>query len=96
MTSGSVTHNPQQQRFELQLEEGLALLAYELSGHDLVLAHTEVPPARREQGIGAQLVEAALLHAKTRNVKVIPVCPFVRSYLRDHPEYNEITRAESA
>ena len=96
MTSSSVTHNEQQHRFELQLPEGLALLEYEFSGEDLALVHTEVPPARQGQGIGAQLVEAALAHAKTRNRKVIPVCPFVLSYLREHPEYDEITKSQSA
>jgi predicted GNAT family acetyltransferase len=92
----SVTHNEPQHRFELQLAEGLALLEYELSGRDLVLFHTEVPPSRQGQGIGTQLIEAALLHAKTRNLRVNPVCPFVLSYLREHPEYDEITKSESA
>jgi len=96
MTAAAVTHNEQQHRFELQLAEGLALLEYELRENDLVLFHTEVPPARQGQGIGSQLVKAALLHAKKRSVRVIPVCPFVLSYLRDHPEYDEITKSESA
>lgn len=95
MTPSSVTHNEPQHRFELQLEEGLALLEYELRGNDLAFVHTEVPPARQGQGIGTQLVEVALLHAKTRNARVIPACPFVRSYLREHPEFDEITKSES-
>ena len=96
MTSLPVVYNEQQHRFEVQLDEGLALLEYELKGDELALVHTEVPPTRQGQGIGTQLIEAALLYAKTRNAKVIPECPFVRSYLREHPEYDEITKSESA
>ncbi len=96
MTPDSVTHNEPQKRFEVQLPEGKAVLEYERRGHDLALVHTEVPRARQGEGIGAQLVETALLHAKKCKIKVIPVCPFVRSYLSEHPEYDEITKLESA
>jgi len=96
MTSSPVTHDQQQHRFELQLDEGLALLEYKLRRDELALVHTEVPPSRRGQGIGAQLVEAALRYAKSRNLKVIPDCPFVRSYLADHRGYDKITKRESA
>jgi len=94
--ASSVTHNEPQHRFELQLDERLDLLEYELSSKDLALVHTEVPAARQGQGIGAQLVEAALLYAEKRRLKVVPDCPFVRSCLAEHPEYDEITKSESA
>lgn len=96
MNPSEVTHNDWDQRFELQLEEGLAFLEYERSGNSLVLVHTEVPPARQGQGIGGQLVEAALLHARRTRARVIPVCPFVVAYIREHPEHQEIARNESA
>ncbi|MCA9910763.1 MAG: N-acetyltransferase, partial [Gammaproteobacteria bacterium] len=50
----------------------------------------EVPPAYEGQGIAARLAHAALEYAKEQGLKVNPVCPYVKAYLRKHPEYQSI------
>jgi predicted GNAT family acetyltransferase len=50
------------------------------------LVHTEVPPALRGRHLGDTLVKAAFDHARAERLRVVAVCPFVRAYLRKHPE----------
>ncbi|HZJ10393.1 MAG TPA: GNAT family N-acetyltransferase [Trueperaceae bacterium] len=49
------------------------------------LVHTEVPASFRGQGIGSALVRGALKHVRDLGANVKPVCPFVVTYLREHP-----------
>lgn len=72
------------QRFEVELDGEVATLAYERAGHRLVLIHTEVPPNLQGHGIGHLLVRAALDEAAREGELIVPLCPFVVSYLRRH------------
>ena len=56
----------------------------------VALVHTEVSPSLEGQGLGAQLVAGALDDIRMRGLHVIAICPFVRSYIRHHPEYNDL------
>jgi len=51
------------------------------------LLHTEVPPEHEGQGYGGALAKAALDYARAEKLRVIPTCPFVRAYVKRHPEY---------
>lgn len=85
----TVSHDAVHHRFEVRADEGVACLAYDLSDGRLVLVHTEVPPSLGGRGIGGQLVQAAVAFAKQEQLKVVPICPFARTYLRRHPEIAE-------
>jgi hypothetical protein len=52
----------------------------------LVLVHTGVPEALGGQGIGAELVRAALHRAERDGLTLVPVCPYAREWLEKHPE----------
>lgn len=82
----NVSHDAVHHRFEVHAADGVAHLAYDLSDGRFVLLHTEVPPSLGGRGIGGQLVEAAVAFAQREQLKVVPTCPFARSYLRRHPE----------
>jgi len=85
-----VVHNPAELRFEIQVGEDLAELLYQRDGDAIVFHHTFVPPALEGQGIGSQLAQAGLEYAKTNSLRVIPLCSFVESYIRRHPEYQSL------
>ena len=68
-------------------------LVYHARGTSLYLDHTEVPSALEGRGIGGQLAKAALEYARKNGMEVVPVCPFLLSYLRRHPEYRELVAA---
>ncbi|MCA9905137.1 MAG: N-acetyltransferase [Anaerolineae bacterium] len=85
-----VINNTEAQRFEIHLGDDLAVLEYMNFGSNIAYTHTEVPPAYEGKGVGARLAHAALEYAKEQGLKVNPVCPYVKSYLRRHPEYESI------
>ena len=89
----TVTNNPAAGRFEAHTEHGVAHLRYVARGDVLDLVHTEVPEAAEGQGIGAALARAALDHARSEGMKVIPSCPFVRTYIARHREYADLVAA---
>ena len=89
-----VIHNPQQQRFEMALEDRLAKLDYRIKGTRINLFHTEVPPEFQERGIAAELARAALEYAREFGLLVIPSCAYVADFLKKHPEYQEIVDPE--
>ena len=74
-------------RFEVRLPEGIALLKYHYDrAGRLSLDHTEVPPGHQHHGFAALLAKTAFDFARERNLKVVPVCPYVIAYLEAHPE----------
>ena len=85
-----ITHNQAASRFETEVQGQRALLTYRLLGNTLFLDHTEVSAAIERRGIGSGLAHAALEYARSKGLRVVPVCPFVAGYLRKHPEYQDL------
>ena len=84
-----VKHNPAESRYELQTGHGLAVAIYRQQGGALVFVHTKVPKADEGQGIGTQLVKAALDDARQRGLRIVPACSFVVDFVRRHPQYRD-------
>jgi len=81
----SVRDNRATARFELAKDGSLAFLTYQRKPGALFLIHTEVPSAMRHHHLAEVLVRAALAAARAEGLRVVPICPFVQSYLHDHP-----------
>ena len=82
-----VVDNPARHRFEIDLGNGeFAFAAYNLLPGAIRFYHTEVPESHGGQGLGTALIKAGLAAARERGLKVIPICPFFRAYLKKHPE----------
>ena len=77
-------------RLELEIEGSIAFIEYKLTGDTLFLIHTEVPTALEGNGAGSAIVQKALQYAKDNNYKIVPICPFVQSYLKRHKEWNDM------
>jgi hypothetical protein len=88
--AGAVRDNPALSRFELDAGGATAILNYRLDHGVMALNHTETPPQARGQGIASRLVAGVLETARTRGLKVVPRCPFVRDYLAKHPEFSDL------
>lgn len=88
----SVVHNAGAHRFEIKIDEYLAVLEYEMRGDQIIIYHTEVPPDLEGQGIANRLARVALEYAREKSYKVVPACEFIRVYLRRHPEYKSAAR----
>jgi predicted GNAT family acetyltransferase len=81
----TVRDNPAASRFEAVVDGQLAFLQYERQPNAIVIVHTEVPESLRERGIASRLVSAALEALRAEGMPLIVRCPFVRDYLRTHP-----------
>ena len=82
----TVADNRERKRFELVVDGQTAFLAYHRTPGVLTLIHTEVPESLRGHQLGDVLVKAALDAARAEGVRVNPLCPFVKAYLRKHPD----------
>lgn len=81
-----ITHNAAAQRFEAVVDGLLCRCDYRMHGDTMMLVHTEVPPQLEGRGIASHLVRAAFDHAKANEWDVLPVCSYVQSWARRHPE----------
>jgi len=82
-----VKNNEAEQQFEVEIDGSVALVKYERTGDRVTFIHTEVPKALEGRGLGSQLAHAALEDARAEQLTVVPVCPFISSYIQKHPEY---------
>ena len=89
-----VRDDPDKRQFEAYVDGKLAgFSAYDLSGAGLLILHTEVDDAYEGQGVGSSLVREMLDQLREREgPRVTASCPFVRSWMRKHPDYQDLTR----
>ncbi|MDQ4074649.1 MAG: N-acetyltransferase [Chloroflexota bacterium] len=85
-----VAHNEAAGRFEAEVGGHLAVVEYKRAGNLIIFMHTEVPEELEGQGIASQLARTALEYAKAQQLDVLPLCAFVASYVRRHPEYEPL------
>jgi predicted GNAT family acetyltransferase len=86
-----VTENPELERYEIRVDGALAGFT-EYRGHTdtRTFTHTEIDPAFEGQGLGSQLISRTLDDLRARDLKAIPICPFVKAFLDRHPEYLDV------
>jgi predicted GNAT family acetyltransferase len=94
MSDVTVRDNPDQSRFEAYVGDQLAGFAQYTLGDDVItFTHTEVDDAFEGEGVGSTLVRAALDAVRSDGgLRVRPLCPFVRSWIDGHPDYQDLLR----
>ncbi|NDY89575.1 GNAT family N-acetyltransferase [Ideonella livida] len=85
-----IIHNREACCFETEVDGLRCVADYRLEGAVMALTHTGVPRALEGRGIAAQLMTAALDHARTQGLKVRPVCSYAVVYMRRHPETQDL------
>lgn len=90
----TVTHEPDASRYTVHRGDELqGWIDYDVAGGTLRLLHAEVPPLMRNKGVGGEVVQAILDEVRnSRTEPVQPICGFVRTWMRRHPEYDELAR----
>lgn len=94
MADDTVIHDRENSRFVLQRDgRQIGETVYETRDDGgIVFVHTEVDQELQERGLGSKLVKGALDQLRLESqVRVGATCPFVRSYLDEHPEYADLT-----
>ncbi|THJ66741.1 N-acetyltransferase [Arthrobacter echini] len=89
-----VEHAPEQHRYEI-LDDGAAIGRTEYVPADgqeeteRIFYHTEVDEAYSGQGLASVLVRQALDDTIAAGLTIVPVCPYIKTWLKGHPEYQE-------
>lgn len=87
MSEPIVTLNPSAAQYEIHVDGTLAGIArIRESDDEVVFTHTEVFDEFGGQGLAHVLAAAALADVAQRGKTVVPICPFIASYLTKHPE----------
>jgi len=89
-----VTDNSAAQRYEAHADGREAgYIDYRVRDGRITLVHTEVHDDFEGKGVGSTLVKGALAQAAEAGLELLPVCPFVASYVKRHPEYVDFVPA---
>jgi predicted GNAT family acetyltransferase len=86
----SVVQNAEHGQFEIHKDGKVALLQYQESPGRIKLIHTEVPAELEGKGLAAALARHSLACAREKNLRVLPYCPFVASYIKRHSEFLDL------
>lgn len=77
-------------RYELD-EQGLTSWAdYRLSGDRLVIDHVESPQALRGTGAAGRLMAALSADARSKSLKIIPICSYAAAWLARSDEFGDL------
>lgn len=82
-----IVDNAAMHRFEMKVEDDIAVSYYQEQDDRVLLLHTEVPQRFSGQGVGSRLAHAVFEELKRRGRRVITRCPFMASYAVKHPDY---------
>jgi predicted GNAT family acetyltransferase len=86
-----VADAPERSRFEIRVgREVGGFTEYLRRPGVIAFVHTQIDRRFEGQGLGSQLVRAALDEARSEELSVLPFCPFVRGYIAGHPEYLDL------
>ena len=89
--SHDIRNNAEKSQFETTVEGHTAYASYDLEAPNrIVFTHTEVPDELAGKGIGGALARFALDHAREQGLRVVPHCSFVASFIKKHPEYQDL------
>ena len=80
-------------RYEARVagREGVGELTYARKARKgLVADHTGVDDSLRGTGVGQALVERLVADARSEQLKIVPLCSFVRALFQRHPEWSDV------
>ena len=90
-----VRDNAQRFRYEILVDGKVAgFVQYSMRDGRMILVHTEVDEEDEGQGLAGVLVAGALDDIRRRGLRIVPICPFVESYIGRHPEYDDLVDHE--
>jgi predicted GNAT family acetyltransferase len=89
--ANEVRHAADRSRYEIVVDGSVAGIAEYLDrGEVWVFHHTEIDAAQRGNGLGAELIQAALDDVRTRGLRIIPSCWYVAEFVEQHPDYRDL------
>jgi len=71
-------------------DDEVAMLAYKIVGHRVVLLSTSVLPGFRQHGIASALIAHVLDDIRGSGRTVTVICPAVREFMDHYPQYEDL------
>jgi len=87
--SVEVRNDEAEKQFYTTVSGHQAVIRYTKSGDVYNLEHTFVPEELRGEGLAEQLVIGTLTAIRQEGAHFIPTCPFIKTFLKRHPEQRE-------
>jgi uncharacterized protein len=84
--------NESAHRYEAYIDdEQVGFAEYQLTDQLVIFTHTEVEDRCEGLGVGSALARAALDDVRAAgDRKVLPLCPFIKRWIAEHPEYQDL------
>jgi uncharacterized protein len=84
----TIERNDEARRYELTVDGVVAGYAeFRTTPGRIIFTHTVVLPEYEGQGLGSRLARFVLDDAVARGERIVPRCPFIAAYLRQHGGY---------
>ena len=94
MNQYQLIDNETEKQYEFHIEQFIPKLEYIKTPREntkkIFLTHTEVPKELEGKGIGSALIKQVLEEIKKNDWTLVPLCPFVATYIKRHPEWKEL------
>ena len=69
----------------------VAQMTYVWAGpHKIIIDHTVVDNSLQGKNVGKQLVKQAVLFAREKFLKILPLCPFAAAIFAKTPDYEDV------
>ena len=75
--------------------EPAGFAAYRLRNGRITFIHTVVQPQFEGHGVGSALARYALDDARRRGLEIVVVCPFIKAWIKRHPDYADTTLGDA-
>ncbi len=86
-----VVDRPDASRYELLVDgESVGVCTYRRTDAGVLLPHVEVRSDLNGQGLGSVLARGALDDLRKQGSTVVPICPFMITFIRRNPEYADL------
>lgn len=75
----------------LEDDKQIGLMTYKIEGSEkMVIEHTEVDSEHEGKGHGKDLVNEGVAYARAENLKILPLCPFVKKIFEENKEIQDV------
>lgn len=68
-------------------------MTYSIASNDyIIIDHTEVNPDFKGRGVGKKLLIKIVEMAREKNIKILPLCPFVKAMFQKNTEIQDVLK----
>jgi uncharacterized protein len=85
--------NEKAEQFEMAVDGHTAFIVYKEDHFIITLLHTEVPPELEGRGVATAIIEKTLNYIEKNHLRLIPLCPFIITYIKRHPQWKMVLDA---